>query len=321
MQSRKSHWGRACCTFVAVMLAVLVALPVAQARELLDTSKDTSLTIEYTHGGVPLKEVRFALYYVAEISAYAEYTIVAPFDEYGVSLECEDNAAWQATATALAGYIQRDNLEPLRVGTTNEEGVWQSNWLKPGLYLVMGEPKTIDGYKYSCESYFVNLPGLDKADAWVYDVKSNPKVEKEIIPPEPIERKVLKVWDDNKDSENKRPVSIEIQLLQDGVAVDTVTLNQQNNWRYTWSKLAPEYTWSVVEKSVPAGYSVSQTQDGTTFVVTNTRKTTVNPTPKPSGNLPQTGMLWWPIPVLALGGVALFAVGWLRSRNTGEADD
>lgn len=31
--------------------------------------------------------------------------------------------------------------------------------------------------------------------------------------------------------------------------------------------------------------------------------------------LPQTGMLWWPVPVLAAGGLALLLIGWLRRRK------
>ena len=30
------------------------------------------------------------------------------------------------------------------------------------------------------------------------------------------------------------------------------------------------------------------------------------------GKLPQTGMLWWPVPLLAVAGVALFLAGWIR---------
>jgi hypothetical protein len=38
-------------------------------------------------------------------------------------------------------------------------------------------------------------------------------------------------------------------------------------------------------------------------------------TPTSSGKLPQTGLLWWPIPFLAIAGLALFIVGWLRHRK------
>lgn len=74
-------------------------------------------------------------------------------------------------------------------------------------------------------------------------------------------------------------------------------------------------------------YTVLVTQEGTTFVVTNTydEGTPENPeqpeNPDQPGNptLPQTGQLWWPVPVLVAGGLLLIVIGVLRRRgNTHE---
>ena len=37
------------------------------------------------------------------------------------------------------------------------------------------------------------------------------------------------------------------------------------------------------------------------------------PTAKPT--LPQTGQLWWPVPLLACGGLVLLILGWLRKER------
>lgn len=34
-----------------------------------------------------------------------------------------------------------------------------------------------------------------------------------------------------------------------------------------------------------------------------------------ASKLPQTGQLWWPVPILAVAGIAFFSIGWLRSRK------
>lgn len=39
------------------------------------------------------------------------------------------------------------------------------------------------------------------------------------------------------------------------------------------------------------------------------------PTPTPGKKLPQTGQLWWPVPVLAFVGLVSFAIGWLRKKH------
>lgn len=38
-------------------------------------------------------------------------------------------------------------------------------------------------------------------------------------------------------------------------------------------------------------------------------------TPPSGGKLPQTGQLWWPVPVLAIAGAAFVLFGWLRRRS------
>ena len=55
-----------------------------------------------------------------------------------------------------------------------------------------------------------------------------------------------------------------------------------------------------------------------------TRPTTgpaTNPTTSPGGKkLPQTGQLWWPVPVLACGGLGCIVVGLIRKRRAGDED-
>lgn len=45
---------------------------------------------------------------------------------------------------------------------------------------------------------------------------------------------------------------------------------------------------------------------------------TPTPTPPPAGELPQTGQLNWPVPVLALSGMGLFLLGWWLCRAEGK---
>ena len=125
-----------------------------------------------------------------------------------------------------------------------------------------------------------------------------------------VTRTVLKVWDD-KGYESKRPKSVQVTLLQNGTAYDTQTLSETNGWQYTWDKL-PKYdkngreiSWTIREVSV-SGYVSSVRQNGYTFVLTNTLN---------KQKLPQTGVLWWPVPVLACGGLTFLIVGTLSRKK------
>ena len=91
-----------------------------------------------------------------------------------------------------------------------------------------------------------------------------------------------------------------------------------------------------MEKETPEGYKVTVTQEGITFVMTNTWDepekppkpgepeepgTDIPEDPVPEGpgpKLPQTGQLWWPVPLLALAGRALCLVGWMRKDKRSE---
>lgn len=77
---------------------------------------------------------------------------------------------------------------------------------------------------------------------------------------------VHKVWDDNGDPD--RPDSVEVNLLQDGEITETVTLDESNQWTYSWNNLDDRYSWSV-EEIVPDGYTVSYKTEDNVIWITN----------------------------------------------------
>lgn len=324
----------------ALALAALLPLQV-QAVGLIDTGRPVTLTIRYECGGKTAPGVDFALYRVADASSAMELTLTGDFTAYPVSLEPADADAWQALAATLEGYIQRDGLKPLDGGRTDRAGTLVlpsgGKTLAPGLYLLLGGQYVSGSKVYTAEPSLVLLPAPGGAGTqWDYDVTVTPKYTVRSTGTSPgssISRRVIKVWNDA-DNKDSRPQSVTIQLLQNGKVYDTVTLSGQNNWRYTWKDLDPRSQWTVAEREVP-GYTVAVSRSGATFTVTNTAgpegpgipKDPEGPdipeTPKdpvvPKGpTLPQTGMLWWPVPVLAAAGILLIVVGCARGRKDEE---
>ena len=125
-----------------------------------------------------------------------------------------------------------------------------------------------------------------------------------------VTRTVLKVWDDQ-GYENGRPESVQVTLLQNDVAFETRTLSEANGWQYTWDKLpkvdqsGKEISWTIREAAV-SGYRSAVRLNGDTFVLTNTLS---------RQKLPQTGVLWWPVPILAVTGLAFLIVGTASRKN------
>ena len=87
---------------------------------------------------------------------------------------------------------------------------------------------------------------------------------------------VVKKWDDADNQDGKRPDSIKVQLKAGETVVgNTITLNEENKWSYTWSELPEKQAgetiqYTVDEVSVPAGYTKTVTGDGVTgYTITN----------------------------------------------------
>ena len=87
---------------------------------------------------------------------------------------------------------------------------------------------------------------------------------------------VRKVWSDG--SANHTNDSITVNLLKDGKVEKSQVLNAENNWAYTFDRLAEGHTWAAEEAAVPAGYTVSYKTEGTETTITNT-KNDMPPTP------------------------------------------
>ena len=331
----------------ALLCIVSLSAP-ALAYTAIDTSREAALTIYFGKDKTGFSGVELRMYRVADVSKTAQFTLTGDFTEYPVTVKGLDSAGWRALAQTLDGYVARDGLTPAQAARTGADGRVIFNGLSTGLYLVVGDRFQEGRYTYTPEPFLLCLPNLDKEnDTWLYDTAVSCKYDSNYHPPgggdgddddDTINRKVLKVW---RDDGNKvdRPDEIVVQLLRDGEIYDTVTLSEENNWRYTWSDLDQKSQWRVVEYETPEGYTVSVVREGITFVMTNTHTEEIPDEPTPGGDvppppetnipdeptpqgpgpggpdLPQTGVLWWPVSLLACGGLFLFLIGWGIKRH------
>ena len=75
-------------------------------------------------------------------------------------------------------------------------------------------------------------------------------------------RTVEKIWNDSNNQDGKRASAVQVTLKADGNTVETVTLNELNGWKYTWSNL-PTYStgtnkikYTVTEQAID-GYTTA----------------------------------------------------------------
>ena len=97
-----------------------------------------------------------------------------------------------------------------------------------------------------------------------------------------------------------------ISLAIAGVIALLISDIAKNNWQITYPDMPESDMYSIVEVNIPKGFTATYSQSGYVFTVTN------------SASLIQTGQLTWPIPLLAMTGLCLIAVGTTvlrKSRN------
>ena len=235
----------------------------------------------------PVSNMQVSLYRVAD----ENYNLVDAFSKYSIDLKQDV----QGAANALENRILMDNIQADVSGFSDSSHKASFSGLTTGIYLVVGKEVFQDGVFYMPQVSLVSLSGDLSVDL-KYETSDNPS-----------RIHVLKVW--KRDSKKSRPKSIEVCLLRsDGIVVDRVVLNSDNQWSTTWDNLSTLYTYRVMETSVPSGYKESCTREKDTIVLTNTGNYT-DKVEKKDEELPNSGQLWWPVPVLLFVGLVLFGLG------------
>ncbi|MGE4276987.1 MAG: Cna B-type domain-containing protein [Lawsonibacter sp.] len=314
--------------YLALLLCV-VAFPVTVAAAAAD-SGPYSITLNYTYNGSAISGVTCHIYRVLEKSG-TSYVLTSDFFDSGANVkEGTDNRInWADVANTLAVYARANSSSlPFASAATDSSGNCTFSLSEEGAYLILGESRTVNSGTYSFSPALITLPDSDGKAT----VTAAAKVSYTPWSPagnDPVDVTVLKVWNDG-EREELRPDSISVSLLRNDSTNDTVQLSESNHWRYTWSDLDPSYTWSVIENSVPSDYGVSYSQNGNIWSITNTHMADIFPENPPSSGisqenpsttdilpgdtptttLPQTGLLQWPIPVMAILGIVLFSLGW-----------
>ena len=145
-------------------------------------------------------------------------------------------------------------------------------------------------------------------------------------PSEDISVLVRKRWEDDNDEKGLRSKSVTVQLIKDGIVYKTAQLNGSNDWSYRFDNL-PNAKYTVKEISAEGYYTSYEVTNGNVCTITNTLgEGSDEPPPEPfvpafgedsipdgayeeAAAIPNTGSLNWPVPVLAVLGIAFLLCG------------
>lgn len=303
---------------VLSLLAVILFSVSALAAESIDLSRTSNLAVTAVYDEDPISGMAFDAYLISTVDENGELTVTERYASHQADLDIQDkhDEHWHALAQVLAREILLDSTcRPTRSAVTNEDGMAAFSDIPMGLYLILGTRVEKDSYVYSTAPSFIMLPQQSvDGNTWNYDVVASAKLDQE---PLRADYTVIKVWKDVGQTD-WRPTSITISLICDRKIYDTVTLPHNGAWSYTWKELETNHHWTVMEGRMPGYRDPDIQQNGNTFIVTNTYNGPTAPTEPGKPTLPQTGQLWWPVPVLIAVGLFLVVLGLLRRRGTAD---
>lgn len=282
---------------VALIIFLLGSIAIVNAEEIetvlgthtIDFSKKGSIKITLTEeqDNEAISGAEITIYKVASADEEEHKLIFTYTDEFNHCKTSLDNLN-DTSITKEISKCAKDVSSEL-VQTTNNLGSVKFKNLDLGLYLVTQSNK-VEGYS-NIDSFLVMIPKVED-NKWIYNIKSEPKTDIYRT----INLQVIKVW--NKQNKNtKLPDNVTIELYKDEELIDTITLNNENNWNYIWQDIEKSDSYKVVEKNIPKGYTATYTQEGYVFTVTNTDK------------LAETGQIYLPIIILASIGSILVLAG------------
>ena len=301
-------------SLILLFLLCITLQPLSvSAAEALDVSGNSSLELDYSSNGAGFRDLEIRVYRIAEFHADGNYALVPPFDQLPVKIHgITSQKEWRDAADTLTAYITAQQIPPTEQTRTDVHGKAYFPELQTGIYLVPGVSGENEDAIYRFENFCLFLPTPQSDGTYDYHVSAKPKGSVTPKPEEPEDTtyQVVKLWKDA-GVRNLRPRSITVAILKNGVLQETVVLNAENNWSYSWTAPVGEDVWTVVELDVPDAYTVVITQSGTVFTITNTR-------PAPQGTPPKTGdtfaMESW-LAVMSVSGILLTACGILQKRK------
>lgn len=254
----------------------------------IDPGKTSSLTLQYRHNGAYFEGLEIKTYHVGDVSAAGIYSLTNAFQYSSVNLNyVKTQAEWKTIASTLAAFAAAESLNPDCSAVTEGNGTVSFRNLKPGMYLTLAVSHKGDTEITSFETFLTAVPYPDGSGTYQYDVTAFPKCSSRPVVSDKVEYKVIKLWKDTGFSQN-RPERIRVRIMKDGKVQEIQTLSGDNNWSYSWTAEDDGSIWQVSEIAISFGYSVTITESGSTFILTNTHEELQEPEEPDSPDPPDT---------------------------------
>ena len=322
-----------------------------QTYERPDITRKASLTLRYHQHNLNFEGVEFRAYKIADMTELARFEFVSGFDSYPVEFpENMTDSDWTNLAETLAGYVERDGLKCDFDGKTNAAGEVKFSDLDAGLYLITGgshvreymsgeikHPRRVlkswsdKGFEaYRPELVIVDLLRDGKVfESVELSDKNNWRYTWEELNNQYQWRIVERLVQDYRVSGRQEGSTYVItnRYIDTYVPVNPDKPDKPSKPTELGKPTEPTNPVQPVDPGKPSEPSNPVTPTEPTNPVQpvdpiepSNPVVPVDPTGPTGPKLPQTGQLWWPVPVLAFAGVVLFGAGYLLVKSVRDQD-
>lgn len=271
---------------IPIIIFILRITPVlAETKDIVDFSKKGTIKLNLINPdntyieGINIK--------ITKLASATSKNYNLSFNYYEELSDYKDKLNKNDLNKELLDIIHNSNLYT-KERKSNKNGTITFNDLELGLYLVE-QTNQIEGYS-NIIPFLIYIPIVENSK-WIYKVDATPKID--II--KLFDLTVSKIW--NVPSNVQIPKEVTIELSKDNVVIDTIKLNKENNWTYTWSQIEQKDTYSIKEINIPIGYTPTYKKDNNKFIVTNTK------------TLLQTGYNKWTSIFIGIIGIIFLLIG------------
>lgn len=298
---------------IAIIISSLISVNVFATENVeFDEDAKGSIVIDYTHNSEPLDDVDFKVYYIATYVNEHEVVTNEKFADFDIEYaKLSSEEYWITTRDNLENYISVNQIECDMEFITDDLGQYKVEDLSLGLYYIEAESVVNDENLFYSEPIMIFVGQFDDDEnAWLYHFSIKPKVSVTDFDNAP-DITVTKVWE-NSDDDFVKMQNVEVELYRDGELYDTVVLNEENSWEYTWYDMDPYADWAILETITLQDYNVDYSHDLYEFKIVNTYTGDLPDEPDdPDEEIPQTGSFANQIPIFSGVGLVLILVGFL----------
>lgn len=327
--------NRICSVLLSMLCAVMLLASVVPCSH--SAAEKSSVSLICAQDSVKVSDMNWKIYKVGERRS-GIFALTGEFGKYPVDMNELSSETVRGIAQALESFIIGDRIKADAEGVTDSNGAAVFSGLDKGLYLAVAKRVKKEPLTYIATPLLFEIKEDGSAE------EAFPKIYSVIVLQGQVSSyTVKKVWADNDNAYEARPVNVTVDLFKDGELYDTVVLDEASNWQHRWNTLDLDAEWRVVERDIPVKYSVlvdynskqfliknsyapdliidggEYTKPTTASVTTSTVSTTSSTAATASGSgLPQTGQLWWPVLPLVLGGMTLICIGMLSKKKNND---